>query len=196
MNTRIHYVLRSYIMKYIVSLFLLLSMSVASHSLDASYDIGSDLVLLQTAHSWFETKDYDPDLFPPPQGYHAVYWNPKTNEYYYATGDEKFGNLSITNNLSYEIDPAKQETNYIDTELEYIEYAGSISPLERLYIDKKDGTQYIKILKKITDDIVVVYPNFKDGKFHNASYTNAEGRRFGRTLGNKYQKSKGALQEF
>ena len=181
-------------MKYIVSLFLLLSMSVASHSLDASYDIGSDLVLLQTAHSWFETKDYDPDLFPPPQGYHAVYWNPKTNEYYYATGDEDFGNLRITNNLSYEIDPAKQETNYTDTELEYIEYAGSISPLERLYIDKKDGTQYIKILKKITDDIVVVYPKFSEQ--FTVSYTNAEGRRFGRTLGNKYQKSKGALQEF
>ena len=178
-------------MKYLLPLFLLIF--VPSHALDASYDIGSDLVLLNTSEGWYSDKDIDPKDGRVPWGYHAVYWNPKTNEYYYATGDEEFGNLSITNNLSYEIDPAKQETNYTDTELEYIEYAGSISPLERLYIDKKDGTQYIKILKKITNDIVVVYPKFS--KQFTVSYTNAEGRRFVRVLGN-YKNGGGDLQEF
>ena len=180
-------------MKYLLPLFLLIF--IPNHAFDASYDIGSDLVLLQTeAAIWYATKHRDPKNGRLPYGYHAVYWNPKTNEYYYATGDTPYKNLRITNNLSYEIDPAKQETNYTDTELEYIEYAGSISPLERLYIDKKDGTQYIKILKKITNDIVVVYPNFKDGKFHNASYTNAEGRQFSRILNRDYEG--GQLHEF
>ena len=177
-------------MKYLLPLFLLIF--VPSHAFDASYDIGSDLVLLNTKGAlWYATKDINPENGRVPWGYHAVYWNPKTNEYYYATGDEEFGNLSITNNLSYEIDPAKQETNYTDTELEYIEYAGSISPLERLYIDKKDGTQYIKILKKITDDIVVVYPVTGQGI---TFYTNAEGRRFSRILHRDY--GRGQLHEY
>ena len=177
-------------MKYLLPLFLLIF--IPSHAFDASYDIGSDLVLLQTeAAIWYATKHRDPKDGRAPLGYHAVYWNPKTNEYYYATGDAPYNNLRITNNLSYEIDPAKQETNYTDTELEYIEYAGSISPLERLYIDKKDGTQYIKILKKITNDIVVVYPVTGQGV---TFYTNVEGRRFSRILDSDYEG--GQLHEY
>ena len=183
-------------MKYLLPLFLLIF--VPSHALDASYDIGSDLVLLQTdGANWYFTKHRDPKDGLDPYGYHAVYWNPKTNEYYYATGDTPYNNLSITNNLSYEIDPAKQETNYTERELDFIEYAGSISPLERLYIDKKDGTQYIKILKKITDPfpIFVNIRKVEGFKFPSISYTNAEGRRFSRVLGN-YKNGGGDLQEY
>ena len=182
-------------MKYLLPLFLLIF--VPSHALDASYDIGSDLVLLNTSEGWYSDKDIDPKDGRDPWGYHAVYWNPKTNEYYYATGDTPYNNLRITNNLSYEIDPAKQETNYTDTELEYIEYAGSISPLERLYIDKKDGTQYIKILKKITDPFPIYVSPVKinpASKYPSISYTNAEGRRFSRILHRDYEG--GQLHEY
>lgn len=180
-------------MKYFLLLLPLIFAPIfAQQKLDASYKIGKDLVLLQTKIvNWYTSKDNDPVLFPPPSGYHAVYWNPKSNEYYYATGEEKFGNLRMTNGLTYKLDPKKQETNHVD-EQEYLQYLGSLSPTKRLYLGK-DGNQYIKVLYKITNDITTVYPVTGRGI---TFYTNAEGIRFSRVLGNKYKNSKGTLDPF
>ena len=192
-------------MKYLLPLLILIF--TPSHALDASYDIGSDLVLLETnALEWLRSKEWgdanldygygdDPtDANEPSYGYHGIYWNPKTNEYYYATGEEKHGNLRLTNNLSYEIDSSKQEINYTVSERAYLQYVGSLSFLERLYI-AKDGSLYIKILKKIKDPFPVFVDIEREEESQSTyiSYTNAAGKKFERNLGRWYPKSDGTL---
>ncbi|MGL5956552.1 MAG: hypothetical protein ACRC0X_08145 [Brevinema sp.] len=192
-------------MKLLIVMFMLLSACIQKEesverelvsepeALDASYDIGRDLVLLQTrGHLWYGTKDWNPKEYElEPIGYHAAYWNPKSNEYYYATGSEDFGNLQMTNGLTYEYDADKQETNHTSKEKDYLQYLGSITETERLYLGI-DGNQYIKVLSKITNDITTVYPVIGQGV---TFYTNAEGRRFARVLANA-KNGKGDLQEF
>ncbi|MGL5956374.1 MAG: hypothetical protein ACRC0X_07215 [Brevinema sp.] len=198
-------------MKLLIVMFMLLSACVQkeesverelvseSKTLDASYDIGRDLVLLQTrGHLWYGTKDWNPKEYElEPIGYHAAYWNPKSNEYYYATGREDFGNLQMTNGLTYEYDADKQETNHTSKEKDYLQYLGSITETERLYLGK-DGNQYIKVLSKIEDPFPV-FVNFVKinpaSTYPSVSYTNTEGRRFARVLANA-KNGKGDLQEF
>ena len=156
-----------------------------SQKLDASYEVGKDLILLQTkVKLWYYTKDLNPD---DPRGYRpykAIYWNPKDNSYYFAHGPNH--TLYLTNGLRYKIDPIKQETNCTILETYFLSYAGSISPLERLYIDKEDGTQYIKRLIKINDPepiypLLPEIPTERDNSYHN--YTNKAGRIFTRDIG-------------
>lgn len=184
-------------------LFLLIFISpplqAQKQKLDASYDIGSELILLQTmVQYWYDEKDAPDNLFNfdeetgqeydrAPVGYHAIYRNPKDNSYYYAHGDGT--NLYVTNSLTYKLDMSKQETNYTTRETEYIYYVGSLSPLERLYIDiKNTNIQYIKRLVKITNDPFPVYPRAPHTPIPDNSeyvyYTNNQGRRFSRHPGN------------
>ena len=150
-------------MKYIVSLFLLLSMSVASHSLDASYD-GAELVLLERNSSTLKYK-YKLDLT---DSLYAIYWNPSTTNYYFT---EDGSNLIKTNGLSYKIDPKKAE-KISDESLKdpFLSYAGYISPKERLYIDKRDKQQYIKALEPIQDSHVLVPKIEGTGENYQISY--------------------------
>ncbi|MGL5955846.1 MAG: hypothetical protein ACRC0X_04480 [Brevinema sp.] len=181
-------------MKLLIVMFMLLSACVQkeesverelvseSKALDATYDIGRDLVLLQTdgAVLWYNTKDRNPKEYElPPFGYRAVYWNPKSNEYFLAYGEESYYNLRMTNGLSYELDCDKQETNYTKQEQEFLQYLGSITETERLYL-AKDGNQYIKKLRKINDTITV---SPVTNTIFSVYYTNAQGEIFSRYLG-------------
>ena len=161
MNTRIHYVLRSYIMKYLLPLFLLIF--TPNHALDASYE-GAELILLERNSSTLKYK-YKLDLT---DSLYSIYWNPSTTNYYFT---EDGSNLIKTNGLSYKIDPKKAE-KISDESLKdpFLSYAGYISPKERLYIDKRDKQQYIKALEPIQDSHVLVPKIEGTGENYQISY--------------------------
>ncbi|MGL5721599.1 MAG: hypothetical protein ACRCY4_04285, partial [Brevinema sp.] len=188
---------------FIISLLALMPTQAQSKKLDASYEIGKDLVLLQTyGDYWYDTKDRDPLDSRGYRPYRAIYWNPKDNSYYFAHGPDH--NLYLTNGLSYKLDLSKQETNYTLSEMEYIVYVGSLSPLERLYIDKTNtNIQYIKRLIKF-DDPQPIYPLLPSTKAYPfainnyaLTHTNKTGRIFTRSLYNfNYTNSKLEIEEY
>ena len=137
-------------MKYLLPLFLLIF--IPNHALDASYDGGEELIMTERGGSTTEyrrKKIYD--LSVP---LYSIYWNPSNNQYYYV----KDGfDLIKTNGLTYKLDPKKEEDIFIyETKDPYLQYAGYISSKERLYIDKRDNQQYIKVLTPIQDPNEVV----------------------------------------
>lgn len=171
-------------MPLIITLFLLFTstpLQAQKQKLDASYDIGSELILLESSapRLWYFNRTYYGN------GYYAIYRNPKDNSYYCAHGDGT--NLYVTNGLTYKLDMSKQETNYTTRETEYIYYVGSLSPSERLYIDiKNTNIQYIKRLVKIDDPFPVypssIYASSSDSDEHDyVRYTNAQKELFGRS---------------
>ncbi|MGL5721597.1 MAG: hypothetical protein ACRCY4_04275 [Brevinema sp.] len=171
---------------FIISLLALMPTQAQSKKLDASYKIGKDLRLLQTmGDSWYDTKDRKTWDSRGYRTYKAIYWNPKDNSYYFAHGPDH--SLYLTNGLTYKLDLSKQETNYTIRESKGIIYVGSLSPLERLYIDKKNtNIQYIKRLIKFTDP-QPIYPllpetNDNNGSGESMRYTNKAGRIFSRSL--------------
>ena len=179
MNTRIHYVLRSYIMKYLLPLFLLMSVSACFHSLDASYE-GEELIMTErdgSSHKYMYKKIYD--LSAP---LYSIYWNPSNNQYYYIKDGS---DLIKTNGLTYKLDPKKEEEIFVsDIKDPYLQYAGYISPKERLYIDKRDNQQYIKVLTPIQDPIYVIpYKSTWDNKEWRVRYEDTPNQeRFSREI--------------
>ena len=150
-------------MKYLLPLFLLIFVpSRASHALDASYD-GAELVLVNregsnSEHMYKEIYDLSVPLY-------SIYWNPSNNQYYYVKDGS---DLIKTNGLTYKIDPKKEEKIFVEYLKDpYLQYAGYISPKERLYIDKRDNQQYIKLLTPIQDPVAVTpYPRIYDDGSH------------------------------
>ncbi|MGL5721598.1 MAG: hypothetical protein ACRCY4_04280 [Brevinema sp.] len=186
---------------FIISLLALMPTQAQSKKLDASYEIGKDLRLLQTTgDSWYTTKDRDPLDSRGYRPYRAIYWNPKDNSYYFAHGPNH--NLYLTNGLSYKLDLSQQETNYTIHESNYIIYVGSLSLLERLYIDKTNtNIQYIKRLIKL-DDPQPIYPILREtndyfGDYGDRAYTNKLGRIFIREIYNfNYTNGKLKIDEY
>ncbi|MGL5956098.1 MAG: hypothetical protein ACRC0X_05780, partial [Brevinema sp.] len=94
-------------------------------------------------------------------------WNSNNNQYYYVKDGS---DLMKTNGLTYKLDPKKVEEQVFVPDMKdpYLQYAGYISPNQRLYIDRRDQQQYIKDLISIYDPIEVIPYNdafAKDGSF-------------------------------
>ena len=154
-----------YIMKYLLPLFLLMSVSACFHSLDASYE-GEELIMTERDRTepdkiyrnskFVKNPDYKftRDIYDLSVPLYSIYWNPSTTNYYYVKDGS---DLIKTNGLTYKIDPKKEEKIFVyETKDPYLQYAGYISSKERLYIDKRDNQQYIKILIPINDPFEVV----------------------------------------
>ena len=93
----------------------------------------------------------------------SIYWNSNSNIYYSSIS------MTKTNNITYQFNPMKA-TNYIyyDEKFEYNNeyvyisqpyiYVGSISLLERIYIDTNNPPQqYLKTLEAIDDTFIERY---------------------------------------
>lgn len=141
----------------------------------ATYNNGLDLTLVQ----YFSISN-------------NVYWDSNKNIFYGSTSFEH------TNNIIYHFDPVKA-TNFIYYTNRYdsgeflfldkvYKYVGSLSLLERIYIDTNNPPQqYINKLAPIDDSEIICYDN---KKFFNNSliypstitlYTNKQGEKFYRT---------------
>ena len=155
-------------MKYLLPLFLLIFVSACFHSLDASYEGGEELIMTErdcftSEYRRKKTYDLSIPLF-------SIYWNPSNNQYYYIKDGS---DLIKTNGLTYKLDPKKAEKIFVlDIKDPYLQYAGYISPKERLYIDKRDNQQYIKVLTPIQDPFEVVpYKDmWSDGSYNTTTY--------------------------
>ncbi|MGL5956376.1 MAG: hypothetical protein ACRC0X_07225 [Brevinema sp.] len=132
---------------------------------DANYDGGEELILTERRGFVVKYRYKEPyDLTVP---LYAIYWNSNNNQYYYVKDGS---DLMKTNGLTYKLDPKKVEEQVFVPDMKdpYLQYAGYISPAQRLYIDRRDQQQYIKELISIYDPIEVIpYKNAfaKDGSF-------------------------------
>ena len=125
-------------MKYLI-LLLLLTMSCTDKPIVVSYDIEPKLF-------WLEEFYYTGDPIEPSK-YSAIYYEPLSNQYYFAT-------IEKTNNISYDTNNIIDEQNYINYKMYSLKmpitYIGSINITNRIYIDN-DKNQYIKKLELIID---------------------------------------------
>ena len=157
-------------MKYLLPLFLLIFIpSRASHALDASYD-GAELILLERMPINISDKGWEQFIYPNTIPLGSIYWNSNNNQYYYVKDGTR---LTKTNGLTYKLNPKKAEQTYTGKNLDpFLSYVGYISPRERLYIDKRDNQQYIKVLEPIQDPRVVTpYPStYDDGGYMYMGY--------------------------
>ena len=185
-----------------------------------SYDKGLDLMLVFTR---FEIWDYDvselrkdPTVFDndgEAHGfYEATYWDTNAQTYYVVTNIYDWS--PITNqSFEYTIDEQKQyeavfypmmKEVFAETKAPLL-YIGSISPLERVYLDPTNQEYYIKYLEpfdtsiytfyeesvKLTNtNTLPIFPFYKPSIFinqegsvitnlsYNTSYTNSDGDKF------------------
>ncbi|MGL5955848.1 MAG: hypothetical protein ACRC0X_04490 [Brevinema sp.] len=130
----------------IVSVFLISFLN-AQQKLDANYDGGETLQIIQRSYQSKVLYDYTVSLDTP---LYSIYWNPATTNYYFV--EDGLG-MMRTNGLTYKIDTNKLETSYTGENLDpFLIFVGYISPDKRLYIDNRDtNQQYIKVLEPITD---------------------------------------------
>ncbi|MGL5955343.1 MAG: hypothetical protein ACRC0X_01870 [Brevinema sp.] len=137
-------------------IFAKLSISNVNLSLpiEVSYDKGLDLMLVDTDFRWIISRilaNRDEGLT-----YSAVYWDKNNNRYYTIYNDiTLLYPIAVSNiNFIYTIDETKQYEPVFDSSLKEIFpdtdapflYLGSISPLERLYLDPTNQVYYIKKL--------------------------------------------------
>ncbi|MGL5955707.1 MAG: hypothetical protein ACRC0X_03780 [Brevinema sp.] len=171
-------------MKYVLILLLIISGSV--YGVEASYDRGSELILVERApvnpnnrkrDSYWELQVYSRDL-----SLYAIYWNP--SDYQYDRVKDESGAIKIdniryesnrevvnsnyyyvkdgsrltkTNNIRYKLDPKRFEQTLEGISLDdELLYAGYISSNERLYINKNTKEQYIKVLEPIINEVVFI----------------------------------------
>ncbi|MGL5956206.1 MAG: hypothetical protein ACRC0X_06325 [Brevinema sp.] len=156
-------------MKYLLMMIILLSMG-AGDSVVATVDNDLDLILLGSDFRlWYCDYFLDSHNFYPPDGCEqardyatSYYWDKKNDVYYFAK-------MTATNGISYQSVPQQEKLFHHDfieeiTETRYqsyirdfsdieelihpfkLLYVGSLSPLERIYIDSKTKEQYIKKL--------------------------------------------------
>lgn len=155
------------------------------------YDFEPTLYLL--------TFDVDENYGQPPNQYIGFYYEPKSGQYYYAFFEE-------TNGLPITLDDTKIEPLFFnDTNILFydrLKYVGSLSLLERLYINIKTGQQYLQTLTPIVDTNYVdqteykshrleepVYPDFGTNSLtgiRQADYTNKKGDSFFRAINPQY----------
>ncbi|MGL4561536.1 MAG: hypothetical protein ACRCV0_04525, partial [Brevinema sp.] len=120
-----------------------------------SYDKGLDLILVETS---FENTIYRIlDNGEESLDYEAIYWDSNNNQYYTIENDiTLIYPIPTTNtNFIYNLDESNQLEPVFDESLREIFpdtkapllYIGSISPLERLYLDPTNQQYYIKKLQ-------------------------------------------------
>ncbi|MGL4561003.1 MAG: hypothetical protein ACRCV0_01770 [Brevinema sp.] len=108
----------------------------------ASYDVKPELF-------WLEENKYTGVLLED-SSYVAIYYEPISKKYYFAT-------LQLTNNISYNTNNLKDENQYINYKSYSkvsLTYIGSANLTNRFYIDT-NGQHYMKSLKLINDDIYI-----------------------------------------
>ena len=130
-------------MKYLILLLLFIT-SCTDKPIVVSYDIEPELF-------WLEEFYYTGDPIEPSK-YSAIYYEPLSNQYYFAT-------IEKTNNISYDTNNINDEKNYIDYKglsKMPITYVGSIDLTNRIYIDN-DKNQYVKKLELIDDSYYYDY---------------------------------------
>ena len=125
-------------MKYLIVLLLFIT-SCTDKPIVASYDVEPELF-------WLEEYSRD-NIIIEESTYSAIYYEPISNQYYFAT-------IEKTNNISYNTNNIIDEKNYIDYKMFQAKtsffYVGSIDLTNRIYIDN-DKNQYIKKLELIND---------------------------------------------
>ena len=140
-------------MKYLI-LLLLLTMSCTDKKqtpepIVASYGVEPELF-------WLEEYSRD-NIIIEESTYSAIYYEPISNQYYFAT-------IEKTNNISYNTNNIIDEENYIDYKMFQAKtsffYVGSTDLTNRIYIDN-DKNLYIKKLKLIND---TQYYDYEDQK--------------------------------
>ena len=156
-----------------------------------SYDKGLDLMLVYTRFKMWDEEvselRKDPTVFDnygEAHGYYqATYWDTNTHTYYIITDcyDWYHGSPITNQSFEYTIDEQKQhETVFYPTMKEIFAetkapllYIGSISPLERVYLDPTNQEYYIKYLEPFDTSIYTVYEeseNYEDSvKFTNTN---------------------------
>ena len=142
-------------MKYLLPLFLLIFIpSRASHALDASYDGGEELKIVEKRYyQEEEIETYDDPL---DMTYFSIYFNPPSR-LFYTTQDG--AGMIRTNGLTYKIDTNRLETSYTGKNIDpYLIFVGYITTNMRLYIDNRNtNQQYIKVIRT-TGPIQVYIP--------------------------------------
>ena len=128
-------------MKYLILVFVLFTFStnINQKPIVASYGIEPELF-------WLEEYSRD-NIIIEESTYSAIYYEPISNQYYFAT-------IEKTNNISYNTNNVIDEKNYIDYEMFQAKtsffYIGSTDLTNRIYVDN-DKNQYIKKLELISD---------------------------------------------
>ncbi|MGL5955555.1 MAG: hypothetical protein ACRC0X_02970 [Brevinema sp.] len=150
-------------------IFAKLSISNVNLSLpiEVSYDKGLDLMLVDTDFRWIISRilaNRDEGL-----AYSAIYWDKNNNRYYTIYNDiALLYPIAVSNiNFVYTIDETKQYEPVFDSSLKEIFpdtqasllYLGSISPLERLYLDPTNQVYYIKKLTFFDTSFYISYDN-------------------------------------
>ncbi len=136
-------------------LFILFAVPAFSQAdIIADYEGGEELIM--TTKFIIDSKDYkyNQKSYPNTVPQYSIYWNPATTNYYYVKDGSR---LTKTNGIAYELNPDKAEQVFAEEIRDPdLQYAGYISPTERLYIDRRDNQQYIKILIPINDPFRVI----------------------------------------
>ena len=140
-----------------------------------SYDKGLDLMLVDTSFKqWHgevvgyeKANQEEKGNWGRYYGYYAMYWDTNTQTYYGVTNNyDWYHGTPITNmQFEYTIDETKQyEAVFYPTIKEVFTntgatflYIGSISPLERVYLDPTNQIYYIKYLAPWDTSIYTVY---------------------------------------
>ncbi len=170
-----------------------------------SYENDLDLMLVST--SFEDTWDNILDKREEGLGYYAIYWDSYNNLYYTVTNDiVLLYPIPVTNtNFVYTIDKTKQFEPIFHLAMKEVFtntgapllYIGSLSPLERVYLDPTNQVYYIKYLapwdnsiytisygeKEVTNTRTLpiypyVDPDFKHDWVPNISFTNSNDELF------------------
>ena len=129
----------------LIILFLIIT-SCTDKPIVVSYDIEPELSWLE---EYASNNSVDIEYL---NTYSFIYYEPISNQYYFAT-------IEKTNNISYDTNNINDEKNYIDYKglsKMPITYVGSIDLTNRIYIDN-DKNQYVKKLELIDDSYYYDY---------------------------------------
>ena len=122
-----------------------------------SYDKGLDLMLVNTYFQSWLGEVLDTQQNGRVVGYHAMYWDTNTQTYYGVTNNYDWYHGAPITNMQFEYvsnnKKKQQEDVFYPTMKEIFTntgapflYIGSISPLERVYLDPTNQEYYIKYL--------------------------------------------------
>ena len=181
-------------MKYLIILFVLFTFStnINQKPIVITYDDSLDLILIERTLTHIRN-DYTNDI----ELYQALYKEQDSDQLYLA-------NLQHTNNIIYSNTNYYMELVFNEGHSEELAYIGSISPLERIYIDTNTQEQFIKTLSpykdeyyiaetwyvgnkentyvtnKLTTPLVYFISEYYDEMFNAILYTNAQDQLFAR----------------
>ena len=133
-----------------------------------SYDKGLDLMLVDTYFQSWQDEVLDTQQNGRVVGYYAMYWDTNTQTYYGVTNNYDWYHGAPITNMQFEYvsnnKKKQQEDVFYPTMKEVFTntgapflYIGSISPLERVYLDPTNQEYYIKYLAPWDTSIYTVY---------------------------------------